>query len=138
MIRQDDERFTSEWIKEKGCALMSVLYYVNKFKNVKMAPNKIEIYFEQMKDGGCFTDNLDIIWYKAFAFFGIDVRVIVKNDSKYKLKKNEYAIAEWYNERTGLYHFTPVEGSVCLYDPLGLSKTVAEGYVKSLRIIKVN
>lgn len=135
MIRQDDKRISNEWIIKYGCAFISVLYYVNKFINLSLSPAKIEIYFEQMKQAGCFTEDLDIIWHKAFEFFEIPVTVNVKDD-KYKLKKNEFAIAKWFNEKTNLSHFCPTENNTCLFDPLGESKTVSEGIVESYRVFK--
>jgi len=135
MIRQDDERIKSEWINKYGCAFISVLYYVNKFTNLSLSPAKIEIYFEQMKQAGCFTEDLDIIWEKAFEFFDMKVAVTFKDD-KYKLKKHEFAIAKWYNEKTNLSHFCPTENNVCLFDSLGDSVTVKEGCVESYRVFK--
>jgi hypothetical protein len=144
MLRQDDPRFAGTvngaWIEKYGCAFVSVLFFVNKYRNIKLSPVKITIYLEQMKSAGCFDDNMNIIWVKAFKFFDIDVSVAVKDDPKYKLKRNEFAVAKWSytNEKTGrtYNHFCPTYNGVCLFDPLGTSNCVEKGNVESYRVFK--
>ncbi len=137
MIRQDDPRLEkNEWIYKYGCAYFSVLYYLNKFKNTKMSIPKIEIYLSQLKEAECFTEDMDIIWDKAFAFFGMNVSVKVVDDPKYKLKKGEFAIAKFHNPATGHSHFVPCHNGIVLFDSLGQSITCRDGAIESYRIFK--
>lgn len=146
MIFQDDERLNKikikgleeDWIREKGCAFMSLINLLATYHGLKVSPAKIIIWLYQMIEAGCFTESMDIIWAKAMMFFGFNYHVDIKPAS-YKIKKNEIAIACWFNEATGLKHFTTVtpSGKEAKYDPLRISNTVKNGKIQSYRVFKL-
>ena len=131
MIRQDDKRFNNQFIISEGCAFMSVLYWVNKYKNISLDPATIEVYFNWMKENACFTSDNLIIWQNAFRFLGLPI-VYEKN-----MPDADFYIYNWHNPRTGHYHFTPGANGIALFDPLGFSVTVREGHIHSTRGFKL-
>jgi hypothetical protein len=75
-------------------------------------------------DGAAFLKDLTgVKWTKEY------------KDASYKPVAGDYLIAEWYNKRTGLTHFTleyPVK-----WDGLKDSVTVKEGAIRSYRLYRV-
>lgn len=135
MIRQNDGRFLSlgaigSWIIEFGCAVFAVLFWVNKYNNIQLAPVLIVSIVQSLKDNGCFTKNMDIYWEKAFSILGLKVRMVETEEDA------DFCIYEWYNKRTNFTHFTAGKNDICLFDSLGRSVTVREGYIKSKRCFK--
>lgn len=121
----------STWVKEKACAVFSILYWVNRYKNTSFSPSTIELYIQWMKEAGCFTDDMDVYWLRAFAFFGMHVIMVdAESDA-------DFSIYNWYNKRTGFFHFTPGKEDICLNDSLGFSVTVHEGCIHSKRNFKI-
>jgi hypothetical protein len=74
-------------------------------------------------DGAAFLKDLTgVKWTKEY------------KDADYKPQKGDYLIAEWFNKRTGLTHFTlefPVK-----WDGLKDSVTVKEGAIRSYRLYR--
>jgi len=136
MILQKDTRIKSKFIREDGCATMSVFFLVNKLINYPFSPKEIDKLIKVFIKEGVYTDDMDIYWIKAFNYFGINVHYH-KEAPAYVASNNEYEITAYYNQRTNYTHFVVTHGDVVLYDPLGLSVTVREGYQHSKRIFKI-
>lgn len=136
MILQKDKRFKNKWIVEEGCATMCVFYIVNKLKNYPFDIKEIERIVKTFKKKGIYTKSMDIIWLEAFKWFGITAEY-KKVSVPYTAREDEYEITAYYNKRTNYTHFVVTHGDAVLYDPLGLSVTVAEGKQKSKRIFKI-
>ena len=61
------------------------------------------------------------------------------NVSKTFDSKADIIIAKWYNPRTRYSHFVLMDkNNNVLYDPLGSSVTVKEGYIESYRLFYIN
>jgi hypothetical protein len=133
MFLQIDHRL-DDWINKEGCLYMSCLFLLNKVYGLKLSTAKINIYLQQLKEAGAFTEDMDLIWDKFFSFFGYPVEVAFRS-ATYKPKSNEYSIMKWYNPRTKLSHFVVGTGKHVYYDPEGLSVTCAEGEPTESRII---
>jgi hypothetical protein len=136
MILQTDKRFKNKFIPKDGCATMCVFFIVNKLTNYPFSPKEIDKLVKIFKKKGIYTKDMDIYWQKAFSYFGIKTSY-KKTDATYFSEDNEYEITAYYNKRTKYTHFVVTKGEVVVYDPIGLSVTVAEGYQESKRIIGI-
>lgn len=134
MVRQDAKEITIPWVDQNGCAMLSVMYWANRYKNVSFSPLAIERDYYALREAGglvVIENEILVSWIQAFKFYGMDVKFVQTEDA------SDFCIYEWYNERTKLRHFTPGEKGLCLFDPLGFSITVREGIIKSKRCFKL-
>ena len=132
MILQTDRRLLP-WTNEYGCAVMSILFLVNKKTGLELSPEIIESYIESGEH--CFTSDKDVYWTKFFRHLGckVSVKKASRNDPH---QDGTFEINKWYNPRTGHSHFVVGYGEIVCYDPLGESVTCREGYLKDKRVVR--
>lgn len=118
-----------ENIGKFGCYLLCMMY------NAKIPMESvIKVYDKLVKEGWideeCFIKNPATI----MGYFITNTRWNVVKGEKID-KEADHIVARYHNKRTGLYHFVVVdkEGNV-VFDPLGNSTTVKEGYPESYRL----
>lgn len=136
MILQIDKRIRNAWIKAEGCATFCVFFIANKLKNYPFSIEEIERIVADFVKKDIYTKDMLIKWQEAFAYFGIKT-TYKKESPHYIAKKNEYEITAYYNAKTKFTHFVITHGDVVIYDPLGMSVTVKDGYQHSKRIIGI-
>jgi len=122
----------SQWVKDYGCAMMCVLEECNKRHLLTVSSENVDLYHRILAENDCFTKDQDIIWVRAFSTLGLKVTYLGHIE-----EGADFIFYNWYNARTGWYHFTHGKKNVCTYDPLGYSITAKEGIIYSVRGFKV-
>lgn len=120
----------SKKIDSYGCYLMSLLYFAYKREpTFSEILSNYELLLEyDLIDDDCFVkDPCGVLKY----FDGNDWKV-KKTDT---FERADVVIAYYFNPRTKLHHFVLMDNdNKVLWDPLGNSTTVEEGFIESYRL----
>lgn len=125
----------NEKIRKYGCYLVSFANAVIYFKKQEVFINAI--YDKGLKEGvfnaDCYIDKPE----KLGKLFDLNISFVGKKDKDYKTKSNEFEILAFYNPNTDFTHFVLGDGNgKVLFDSLGKSITVRDGYLDSKRIFR--
>ena len=141
MILQIDKRLRVDpWWEVSGCGVMAVFYFVNKFTNYPFDTETILILGDAFKKHDLVTKEFYINnWEGLFNFFpSMEVIYTNRHETPDRLcRDGEFEILDWYNPTTKKRHFTAGNGhGYVTYDPMGQSRTVREGFLRSKRIFQ--
>jgi hypothetical protein len=121
-------------IGDEGCYALALCRIAGEFRFVSAGDAVSAV--ERGIARGCLKEDMTVL--DGAAFLGLlTERKWTKEyrDAGYKPQKGDCLIAEWFNKRTGLTHFTlehPVK-----WDGLKDSVTVKEGKIRSYRLYRV-
>lgn len=146
MILQRDVRLLPE-IQEQGCYFMSILFFINKYRNNTWTTDNINEFYKTMVHIGAVmadgnfsavgVDDSTIINPELiFRMKGLNVRYNDRHDPpSYTCDSEEFEILKFV--RGGYSHFVCGDGSGHVaYDPWGDSNTVRFGSLNSKRIFR--
>lgn len=139
MILQRDGRMRKE-IQEYGCALMSILWFANKFTNMQIDPASVsDGMYVLFQRHGWMTDTCKILkWQEIFNWCGVKCTYTNRHEPPDRYcDDDEFEILCWKHPVYG-WHFTAGDGAGrCTYDPYGVSKAATEGTLISKRIFRL-
>lgn len=123
-------------IKKWGCAFLSLMYWVEKLKNLHLTTHAVNTYADELERVGAVDAELTVFWDKVLKYFGLPYKRF-NEKPEYKLKDDEFEVQHWYNPNTGITHFVVGEGGMTpTWDPYPNSKTVREGFIVSRRVFR--
>ena len=136
-MKQKDLKKVSEAAKriyDYGCYFMSLLYVRNIYYSEIPTLDELFMYYDTFIDRG----------WMDFDCYVKDPCAILNylTGKKYSVKKSEVLdptadiiIGRWYNPTTSLRHFVVMDSNNnVVWDSLGYSITVADGYIDSYRL----
>jgi len=160
MILQNDTRFDptdtfDNCIIEAGCYVFDWLFFANKYLNIPLSISEIRTWIKRFQ--GLRTDYDPKLWALDDELYLNDPNVIARalgfrlrskiraGEASELAKPGELEFLWWYNPTRinpktgkGYHHMTAGNGSgVVVFDSLGKSHTVAEGYIEAKRFIGV-
>ena len=146
MILQIDGRLKEE-IQTWGCYWMSLLFKANKFTNITLSPDNINVgMFDHAVRMGWMINNDE---YKCFIanpealldWLGVACEIVIENGThrlppERECKKDEFEFL-FFKRPGAIGHFTTGDGQGHVeFDPAGESLSVAEGILRSKRMFK--
>lgn len=137
MILQIDTRL-KHIIQTDGCYFMSLLWHCNRLNNIPFSPEKINAFYDSALKYGWIEEDCTILNPTAILqHFGVNYKYTDKWERPdYKCRQGEIEILKFI--RPEHEHFVAGDGNGNVtYDPMGASKTVAEGKLQSKRIFRM-
>ena len=120
-----------EYLGCSGCYFISLLHDLG----IGLVTEVIDYYHKAINlgiiDKDCYIKNPEAL---ATMVNGHKYSVTKTTERPTMASNRDILISEYYNPRTGKSHFCSV--TTGLYDPLGDSVTVKEGYIRSYRYFK--
>lgn len=115
-----------------GCYFMSFVAGMN---NGEVDLNDLVGYYYSLRDKNLIDKNCTVLDNKEFGkYFGYKYSYCPYSENiNIDITKADIVIAEYFNPRTNYTHFV-LQINCKNYDSLEDSKTVKEGYIKSLRL----
>ncbi|PRR08282.1 DUF261 family protein [Borreliella burgdorferi] len=140
----------NEIISKFGCYFLCILFVGFVVKEIKNNVEKcfdcfeIDLLFKGLVSKGCLRgDNAFVNSPNAiFANLGIDEDIYFDEKhypSSYVPLESDILIAKYKDESSSFYHFVIVanDRKTVIWDSLGNSKAVSNGYIDSLRVFKI-
>jgi hypothetical protein len=148
MKYQTDTQLT-HYINKYGCFYMCICYWI-KWKTAKIEPSYSFLnstWFDAIERGaisgdinkdGDMDDNGELLILnkdKLLSVAGIRLTYIGSFSPDHEISDGQYAIGEFYNNRTEFTHFVVIgKDKSRMYDPIFKSVTYREGKLKTIRI----
>jgi len=140
MILQRDRRLNSN-IQKYGCYFMSILWHINRLRNIALDDSVIESFYEEAVRLGymgetCWIRDPDGI----FALGGLQTKYTQEHAPSTRVcADDEIEILKWVHpDGSPRSHFVAGDGlGNTTYDPWGVSRAATEGRLESKRIFKL-
>ena len=138
MILQIDRRCIPE-IQEYGCYYMSLLFHANRLLNIPLGFPFINDFYERCQEKGFIKDNIIQLPEEILRILGLRVLYLGHVEPERVCRRDEFEILHFVRETKDkeVHHFVCGDGANNVtYDPYGVSRTVAQGYLKNKRVFK--
>jgi hypothetical protein len=123
-------------IGEEGCYALTLCKIVEMQSSGRFDIANVLPAIEKGVKSGCLKEDMTVLDGAAFLkLLTLNAWTKDYKDAGYIPQKGDYLVAEWFNRRTGLTHFTleyPVK-----WDGLKASVTVKEGAIRSYRLYRI-
>lgn len=126
-----------DWrVKKWGCALLSLLYHVERLTGQVFTVEKVNELVVELLDIGAIDFEMTVKWNLVLEYFNLPYERS-KESASYVLKPGEFEVQEWYNPRTNITHFMAGDGGMnYTWDPYPDSLTAKEGHLVSRRVFR--
>lgn len=140
MILQRDRRLNAA-INAYGCYFMTILWHLNRLRNIAFDDSVIETYYAEAVRSGYMTETCWIL--NPDGIFGLGgLRTAYTQEHAPPTRvcaDNEIEILKWVHPDASPHsHFVAGDGmGNTTYDPWGVSRAATEGRLESKRIFKL-
>lgn len=136
-MKQKDLKKVSEAAKriyDYGCYFMSLLYVRNTYYSEIPTIDELFMYYDTFIERGWMDFDCYVKDPCAILNYLTGKKYSVKKDTALDPSAN-IIIGRWYNPNTNHSHFVVMDSNNnVVWDSLGYSTTVADGYIKSYRL----
>ena len=138
MILQIDVRCLLR-MQEFACYYMDILFFTNKYTNISLGFPFINDFYERCEERGFIKNNFIQDPAAIFGALGFHVLYLGHIKKEYVCRRDEFEILHFVRETKDedVHHFVCGDGANNVtYDSYGVSRTVAQGYLKNKRVFK--